>query len=81
MCQARVRIISANRRCPLCKEENEHVVVIHISRRTNLTQVRDELFKKLGTALNRKIEILMDHKGNREKYERQLADAGIRAER
>jgi hypothetical protein len=56
-------------------------VVIHISRRTNLTQVRDELFKKLGTALNRKIEILMDHKGNREKYERQLADAGIRAER
>lgn len=61
--------------------ENEHVVVIHISRRTNLTQVRDELFKKLGTALNRKIEILMDHKGNREKYERQLADAGIRAER
>ncbi len=27
MCQARVRIISANRRCPLCKEDNEHVVV------------------------------------------------------
>jgi len=57
--------------------ENQHVVVIHVSRRTNLQTVRDELFAKLGTAVNRRIEILMDHKHNRERYERQLAEAGV----
>jgi hypothetical protein len=52
------------------------MVLTHLSRRTNLTFARQEMAKKLGRDKLSKIEFLMDHRFNKERYERQLRDAG-----
>ena len=56
--------------------ECEHIVLGHISRRTNLMVARKEIGAKLGRDVTRRIELLMDSKSNKERYERQLLDAG-----
>ncbi len=56
--------------------ECQSMVLTHLSRRTNLTFARQEMAKKLGRDKLARIEFLMDHRFNKERYERQLRDAG-----
>lgn len=56
--------------------ECQRVVLGHISRRTNLLFARQELAKKIPREKLEKIEILMDHRYNKARYERQQIDAG-----
>jgi len=56
--------------------ECQTMVLAHLSRRTNLTFARQEIAKKLGRDKLARIEFLMDHRFNKERYERQLRDAG-----
>lgn len=56
--------------------ECQKLVLMHISRRTNLLMARAELAKRLPREKLERIEFLMDHKSNKMRYERQLMDAG-----
>jgi len=54
----------------------QKIVLAHLSRRTNLLFARKELQAKLTRDKLNKIEILMDHRYNKERYEQQMIDAG-----
>lgn len=56
--------------------ECQHLVLTHVSRRTNLQAARKRLSDLTGTAQMKKVEFLMDYKTNKERYEKQLADNG-----
>ncbi len=62
--------------------EAEHVVLVHMSRRTMVSEARDRL-KELGVDADR-VHILMDHRANRRRYENQKSEAenrlGVNAE-
>ncbi|MGP1273319.1 MAG: MBL fold metallo-hydrolase [Phycisphaerales bacterium] len=60
--------------------ECEALVLGHISRRTHMGYVRKRLHEALPKDKLAKVLVLMDHKFNRERYERQEAEAA-RAER
>jgi hypothetical protein len=51
------------------------VVVVHVSRRTNISYARERLAEAAGPEAGR-IHILMDHRSNRQRYERQVQEAG-----
>lgn len=51
------------------------LVLVHLSRRTNLGQARKELEEAVGRERMERIELLMDHRTNRARYERQLREA------
>ncbi|MSR33447.1 MAG: hypothetical protein EXS12_01370 [Phycisphaerales bacterium] len=53
----------------------EHVVITHISRRTNLQFARERLIEVLGSHMNR-VHILMDHRINRQRFEQQILESG-----
>jgi len=59
----------------------EHVVITHTSRRTTLDQIRSAIEEKIGADDAHRIHILMDHRENRLRYEKQLEqskqEAGI----
>ena len=57
--------------------EAEAVVIIHVSRRTNLATARDLLETTLGEDQMERIHFLMDHRTNRQRYERQEIEAGL----
>lgn len=57
--------------------ECQAMVITHISRRTHLGFAREQLTKLLGHELSQRVHFLMDGKTNRERYERQEADAGV----
>ncbi len=61
--------------------ECQTLVLTHLSRRTNLLYARKRLGDLAGPQLVKKIELLMDHKYNKEKYEKQLSDNGQLPER
>ncbi|MFM8578534.1 MAG: MBL fold metallo-hydrolase [Planctomycetaceae bacterium] len=50
------------------------IVVVHVSRRTNMSYARDHLAEAAGEHAHR-IHLLMDHRINRHRYERQAAEA------
>ena len=52
--------------------EAETVVLVHVSRRTNIGASRDLLARQLGDAASR-VVFLMDHGTNRARYEQQQA--------
>lgn len=56
--------------------ECQHLVLTHISRRTNLSYVRKRLFDLAGSKAMSKVLLLMDYKHNKERFEKQLADNG-----
>lgn len=56
--------------------ECQNLVLTHLSRRTNLLYARKRLLDLSGATLNKKIEFLMDHKFNKERYEKQLVENG-----
>ena len=58
--------------------ECQHLVLVHVSRRTNLGEARRRLNQLVGRDRAQRVEWLMDHKHNKERYERQEIEAGVR---
>jgi ribonuclease Z len=56
--------------------ESQYLVLTHLSRRTNLGYARKRLTELAGPQLMQKVQILMDYRTNRERYEKQVAAAG-----
>lgn len=56
--------------------ECQHLVLIHVSRRTDLAYARRCLTQLAGDELSAKVLFLMDHRAARARYEQQLAEAG-----
>ncbi|HZW05599.1 MAG TPA: hypothetical protein VFF65_00635, partial [Phycisphaerales bacterium] len=56
--------------------ECKAMVIGHVSRRTNLAIAKSNLIKSLGRDKADRVHFLQDGKANRERYERQLMDAG-----
>lgn len=56
--------------------ECKHLVLTHMSRRTNLSYARDRLTQLAGPKLMEKVHILQDYKHNKERFEQQLIAAG-----
>ncbi len=56
--------------------ECESLVLTHVSRRTNLAQARRQIEERAGEKHAHKLHVLMDHRHNRLRYERQLVEAG-----
>ncbi len=56
--------------------ECQTLVLTHLSRRTNLGYARKRLTELAGPNLMQKVQFLMDHRINKERYERQCADMG-----
>ncbi|MHC4993018.1 MAG: hypothetical protein ACYTGC_18750 [Planctomycetota bacterium] len=50
----------------------ESIVLVHLSRRTNLAESRQQVERLLGTEDAGRIYFLMDHRANRHRYENQL---------
>ena len=50
------------------------VVLVHLSRRTTIEQARAAIAKKVRPSDISRIHILMDHRTNRDRYEKQLED-------
>lgn len=57
--------------------ECEAMVLVHISRRTHMGEARAQLARILGGPGAERVLFLMDHRTNRERYERQLVEAGV----
>jgi len=55
--------------------ECETLVLIHVSRRTNLTLARKRLRELAGEEQASRVEFLMDFRANRARYERQVEEA------
>ena len=58
------------------------IVLIHLSRRTNLLESKRRVVEMLGAEQDERVHFLMDHRTNRQRYEEQLreAEAQVRAE-
>lgn len=55
--------------------ECEHMVLVHVSRRTHLGQARLQLVEAVGEELAGKVHFLMDHRANKFRYDRQEQEA------
>jgi ribonuclease Z len=55
--------------------ECEKLVLIHVSRRTNLSAARQRLAELAGPEQAARVEFLMDFRANRTRYERQVEEA------
>ncbi|MBM4107490.1 MAG: hypothetical protein FJ255_01535 [Phycisphaerae bacterium] len=55
--------------------ECQSLVLIHVSRRTDMGEARRQLAHAAGEERASKVLFLMDHRANRIRYDRQLADA------
>lgn len=56
--------------------ECQYLVLTHVSRRTNLGLARKRMTELAGPQLMQKVHFLMDYRVNRERYDRQVAEAG-----
>lgn len=61
--------------------ECQHLVLVHVSRRTDMQYARRRIAEVAGAKLMEKVLFLMDYKANRARYEAQLAAAGVKVER
>lgn len=52
----------------------EHVVIIHTSRRTSLETIYESIEQRVGCDDAHRIHLLMDHRSNRLRYEKQLSE-------
>ncbi|MEM7228856.1 MAG: MBL fold metallo-hydrolase [Planctomycetota bacterium] len=57
----------------------EHIVLVHLSRRTNIVASREKLVELVGEEQASRVHFLMDHRSARSRYERQLQDAEAHA--
>lgn len=56
--------------------ECEAMVLVHVSRRTHMGEARAQLAAMLGESSARRVHFLMDHRANRDRYDRQTEEAG-----
>lgn len=54
----------------------EAVVLIHLSRRTNMAVSRQQLIRRIGEEAASRVLFLMDYRANKERYDRQVVEAG-----
>jgi ribonuclease Z len=52
------------------------IVLVHLSRRTNLAAARELLASAVGEEQSERVHFLMDHRSNRQRYERQGLEVG-----
>jgi ribonuclease Z len=52
----------------------EHLILTHLSRRTHLGQAKQQLDRLIRPDQRHRVHILMDHRVNRARYEKQLAE-------
>ncbi len=57
--------------------ECEALILVHVSRRTDLQYARRRLAQVVGEERAAKVHFMMDHRTNRERYEKQLTAAGV----
>ncbi len=55
--------------------DETHIVLTHLSRRTHMGQVRKTLDRHVPERFRHRLLVLMDSRGNRARYEQQLAEA------
>ncbi|MBS0195599.1 MAG: ribonuclease Z [Planctomycetes bacterium] len=55
--------------------ESQWIVLVHVSRRTDMAAAKKRIAQMAGEKTAQKLLFLMDYKGNRERYDRQLAEA------
>ncbi len=55
----------------------EAIILTHVSRRTNLAQVREAMRDSFGDDQASRIHLLMDHRANKIRYERQMIEARV----
>lgn len=55
----------------------EHLILHHVSRRTNLAQARKRIDDLAGPANAHRVHLLMDHRTNRARYDQQAHDAEL----
>lgn len=60
--------------------ECKALILVHISRRTHLGFARQELTRLVGEERAARVHLLMDHRANRERYEKQAIEAGVPVE-
>jgi ribonuclease Z len=53
----------------------EAVILIHLTRRTNMAAAREQLVKRVGEETAQRVLFLMDYRSNRDRYEQQQARA------
>ncbi len=61
--------------------ECQHIVLIHVSRRTDMQYARKRIGEVAGPGVAEKVLFLMDYKNNRARYEAQMIAAGMKVER
>jgi ribonuclease Z len=61
--------------------ECETMVIIHVSRRTHMGEASAQIAQALGGKHAGRVLFLMDHRANRDRYERQLREAGVEVPR
>jgi ribonuclease Z len=59
----------------------ENVVLVHVSRRTAIPFARECIAAIEGGAHASRVHLLMDHRANKQRYDRQVAEAGGAAEK
>jgi len=52
-----------------------HVVLVHTSRRTTMDKIRESIVSTLGPDDAKRVHVLMDHRINRLRYEKQLVES------
>ena len=52
-----------------------HVVLVHTSRRTTMDKIRESIISTLGPDDAKRVHVLMDHRINRLRYEKQLVES------
>jgi ribonuclease Z len=55
--------------------ECQHIVLVHVSRRTDMQYARERIAKLSGQKNAEKVLFLMDYRANKERYEAQMAEA------
>ncbi|MEE9532792.1 MAG: hypothetical protein V3W06_00085, partial [Acidimicrobiia bacterium] len=55
----------------------EAIVLVHLSRRTNLLAARQLLTSAIGNEQSARIHFLMDHRSNRQRYEQQEVEVRV----
>lgn len=60
----------------LGRTKAEAVVLTHLSRRTNMGSARKEIDAAIPADQRERVHVLMDSRGNRDRYDKQVADAG-----
>ena len=57
----------------------ETIILVHLTRRTNMATAREQLVNIIGEEQAMRVHFLMDHRANRQRYERQLIEIAANA--